>query len=83
MDWTQDKVKHYDVCFNAVSKTPLPLRPITFIVMILVGALKELIYDFLLGKGTPEWNYFKADFYGAWDGIFNKRRLTNNLPSGD
>lgn len=74
MEWTSDKIKHYDVCFNAVSKTPLPLRPITFIVMILVGAAKELIYDLLLGLGNPEWDDFRADCYGAWDGIFNKKR---------
>ena len=74
MEWTADKIKHYDICFNAVSKTPTPLRPITFVVMLLVGAAKELVYDLALGKGTPEMDDFIADYYGALDGLSNKRR---------
>ena len=73
--WEEDKIKHYDTCFNAVVKTPVILRPITFVVMILIGAAKELVWDLILRQGTPEWNDFVADCYGAWDGIWNKRRI--------
>ena len=74
MEWEADKIKHYDICFNVVAKTPVLLRPITFIIMLIVGAGKELFYDLLLNKGNAEWDDFKADFYGAWDGLINKRR---------
>ncbi len=35
------------------------------VITLLLGAVKELIYDKLLGKGTPEWLDFAADAAGV------------------
>lgn len=32
---------------------------------LLVGALKELVYDWWMGKGTPSWADFGADCVGV------------------
>ena len=32
---------------------------------LLVGALKELVYDKWMGKGTPSWGDFGADMVGV------------------
>ena len=46
-----------------------------FVMILLLGAAKELIYDKLLGQGQAEWNDMKANIIGAFDGLWriNKR----------
>lgn len=52
------------------------LFPLTGAVLILLlGAAKEIIYDGWMKQGCREWADMKANFIGAWDGlIFKKER---------
>ena len=72
MNWTSDKIKHYTVCFNAVNGTPILLRPISFVLMLLIGVLKELVWDLILRQGHCELDDFKANWYGCVDGLLDR-----------
>jgi len=77
MNWTQDKIKHYEVCYKVVYNTPCVLNYASFIIMILVGLAKEVIWDWMLKQGTPSIDDFKADVIGATDGLLRKQNKFN------
>ena len=47
----------------------LPLW-LTIVIVLLIGIGKELIYDKLMGKGTPSWKDLLADVIGIVIGCF-------------
>ena len=73
-----DKVKHfiagiviaivtdiaYWVLMFAFPKLP-PIWFVGFLVASIIGALKEIIWDWLLKKGTPEWFDFVTTMFGG------------------
>jgi len=76
MKWESDKIAHYKFTFSFVNKTWIPFRPFAFVIILVVGLLKELIHDWLMGKGTPEVDDQIANWHGSWDGLLgNPRRF--------
>lgn len=68
-----DKQKHYDFCKNLTKKAPFILRPVWGLgVFVGVSVGKELIWDKMLGKGTPDCGDIKANLKGVIDGILNR-----------
>lgn len=65
MNWAADKILHYNVGYDLG-------RKFTVLASIAAGAYKEIILDWLLSKGTPELNDFKATVIGGWDGMWRK-----------
>ncbi|WP_372772086.1 hypothetical protein [Mangrovibacterium sp.] len=84
MDWITDKQQHYTAglwimrlaAFVGYGFLILG-KPITFLVWnpawmtftLLLAALKELLWDKWLKKGTPDWDDFWATAQGAIDGM--------------
>lgn len=72
INWTPDKVKHYELCYRVVYRTPVVLNLLSFVLMLLAGLAKELVWDWLLGRGTPEIDDLKANWMGCWDGLLRR-----------
>tara|TARA_B110000902_G_scaffold259446_1_gene330783 strand:- start:3183 stop:3515 length:333 start_codon:yes stop_codon:yes gene_type:complete len=45
---------------NELTKAMFYGATVVFVIGTLINAFKELIYDLILGKGTPEWKDFLA-----------------------
>ena len=73
--WGQDKYKHLlggvgiSICVTLLLETiGVPFsREIGFLSALTIGLLKEVVYDWLLGRGTPE--VFDAVATGAGGGL--------------
>lgn len=67
MKLTLDKVTHffagYAICITWFMFTHNIL--VAFLVAALIAALKELVWDWLLKKGTPEWADFIVTLIGG------------------
>lgn len=74
MNWTSDKIKHYNLSFKFGRYGSI----VGFVIVILLGGINEVFHDLLLKKGVPEWNDMKANCIGAWDGMTFKRHKFNN-----
>ena len=70
INWTEDKQKHYEFCYNTTLIAPKILRPIWALgVFIGVSFYKEIIHDLILGKGTLDINDVKANLAGIVDAL--------------
>jgi hypothetical protein len=66
MIFKQDKLKHLLVGIGIGLVFGVPFSPsIGLITAAIVGALKEIIWDWLLKKGTPEFMDFLATALGG------------------
>lgn len=72
MKWTQDKIAHYNVCYNLVKL--FPVKALGVVVVFILGLLKELVWDLLMGKGMPELDDMRANIYGILDAYNNKEK---------
>ena len=62
----QDKIKHLLAGIGVSSVFGVRFSPlIGLITVAIVGALKEIIWDWLLKKGTPEFMDFLATAFGG------------------
>lgn len=61
-----DKLVHFLGCFMVciILSRFIPMQYSAMIV-ILLGAIKEIVYDGMIGKGTPEIKDFIADCVGV------------------
>lgn len=61
-----DKLGHIKMCAGIACVASLLFTPqIGFGVAMTVGVGKEVIYDWALGKGAPEWGDLLADLVGS------------------
>ena len=68
--WKPDKIAHYEFCFRWTRKAPPVLRPAWGIIVFLAVSIgKELIWDLILKRGTPEWEDVWANWLGSIDGM--------------
>lgn len=71
-----DKIRKDDllhILFSVIVMTVLKLLLpcwIAALITLLVGILKELIWDKWLKKGTPEWRDLMSDIIGIIIGVF-------------
>jgi hypothetical protein len=66
MIFKQDKLKHLLAGIGISSVLGVQFSPlIGLIAAAIVGALKEIIWDWLLKKGTPEFMDFLATAFGG------------------
>jgi hypothetical protein len=77
--WQQDKIKHYDFCYNFVAKTNIfnffwsKIRRFNVILGIMnVG--KEEIHDRILKRGNYDLNDKYANLLGAYDGYYKYKK---------
>ena len=65
-----DKLSHCKWCFGISFVAFLALGPICAIAITMgIGIVKEVVYDYLLKKGTPERGDIYADMIGTVGGI--------------
>lgn len=68
MNTEQDKIRHYTISFKCGRYGSF----VGAVLIVLIGLVKELVWDKLLDKGTFDWADMEANCIGAWEGMVLK-----------